>query len=121
MAFQITVENATRSFPCRADQSVLAAMRAAFLLSIQTGCRSGGCGICRVQVLEGEYETGTMSTAEISPADRQRGIVLACQLFPRTDLRIKAMPRVIPGNRFGAATVQSMSPNPGALIPGFQP
>lgn len=121
MVFQITVENAARSFPCRADQSVLAAMNAAFLSSIQTGCRSGGCGVCRIRVLDGEFETGAMSAAEVSPADRQKGILLACQVFPRSDLRLEALPRRYLSAGIDPAATRAMNPSPHGLIAGFQP
>lgn len=91
MTFQILVADAHRAFACRADQTVLAAMSRAGQDGVQVGCRSGGCGVCRVQVMEGEYECGTMSGAEVCAQDVARGIALACQVYPRSDLRIRAM------------------------------
>jgi ferredoxin len=82
-----------RAFPCRADQAVLAAISGAGQSCVQVGCRSGGCGVCRVEVLEGRYECGTMSHAQVDAADRARGVVLACQLFPRSDLRLRTLGR----------------------------
>jgi ferredoxin len=93
MRFQIDVPEAALSFPCRDDQTALAAMIQAGASAVQIGCRGGGCGVCRVQVLEGRYETGTMSHAQVSPSDRDQGIVLSCQLFPRSDLRLRALGR----------------------------
>lgn len=93
MPFQITVADAALSFPCRDDQSVLGAMIQAGKSAVPVGCRGGGCGVCRVEVTQGRYETGTMSHAQVSQADRDRGIVLSCQLFPRSDLRLRALGR----------------------------
>lgn len=93
MPFQIAVPDAALSFPCRDDQSVLGAMIQAGASALQVGCRSGGCGVCRVQVLEGQYRTGTMSHAQVDPIDRDRGIVLSCQLFPSSDLSLRALGR----------------------------
>lgn len=95
MPFQIAVPDAALSFPCRDDQTVLGAMIQAGAGALQVGCRSGGCGVCRVQVLDGSYETGTMSHAQVSQADREQGIVLSCQLFPRGDLRLRALGRPV--------------------------
>lgn len=95
MPFQILVAQTTLSFPCRDDQTVLAAMSQAGRNCLQVGCRGGGCGVCRVQVIEGRFETGTMSQAQVAPADRERGVVLACQLFPRSDLSIRALGRPV--------------------------
>lgn len=92
MSFQVSVVDASpAAFACRADQAVLAAMAGAGQGCLQVGCRSGGCGVCRVQVIEGAYECGTMSVAQVSAADRGQGIALACQLFPRGDLRLRAL------------------------------
>jgi ferredoxin len=93
MPFQIAVPDAALSFPCRDDQSVLGAMVQAGASVLPVGCRSGGCGVCRVQVLDGAFRTGTMSHAQVDQADRDRGIVLSCQLFPRSDLRLRALGR----------------------------
>jgi len=93
MSFQIAVPEAALSFPCRDDQSVLGAMIQAGISALQVGCRGGGCGVCRVQVLDGEYRTGTMSHAQVDQADRDRGIVLSCQLFACSDLSLRALGR----------------------------
>ena len=50
------------------------------------GCRGGGCGVCRVRVLEGEYHTSPMSREHVSEAEQEAGYALGCCLFPRSDL-----------------------------------
>jgi ferredoxin len=107
MPFQIDVPEAALSFPCRDDQSVLGAMIQAGATAVQVGCRSGGCGVCRVQVLDGRYETGTMSHAQVSQDERGQGIVLSCQLFPRGDLRLRALGR--PGDCATSRLLRSVS------------
>jgi ferredoxin len=89
----MSFEGATSGFPCRRDQSVLLAMSAAGGRWTPIGCRGGGCGVCRVRVISGEFETGVMSAAHISGDDRAQGVVLACQLFPRSDLSLRALGR----------------------------
>lgn len=59
---------------------------------IQIGCRGGGCGVCRVQVLEGGYTTGPMSRRFVSPEDQQKRFALACKTFPSTDLVVRWAP-----------------------------
>ncbi|MCC2657990.1 MAG: ferredoxin [Panacagrimonas sp.] len=105
MPFQIAVPEVALSFPCRDDQTVLGAMIQAGASALQVGCRGGGCGVCRVQVLEGRYETGTMSHAQVGQADRDQGIVLSCQLFPRSDLSLRALGRA-PGANGKCATTR---------------
>jgi ferredoxin len=88
--YAIVVEGAEdRGFTCGADEGVLAAMERAGGEPVPVGCRRGGCGHCRVLVLEGDYELGKMSAAEVSPDERAEGYALACRLFPRSELRIR--------------------------------
>lgn len=73
---------------CPPGTSVLRAMVAAGRGDLPLGCRSGGCGVCRVRVTDGEYTVGVMSAAQVDADAAARGIALACRLFPSTDLRI---------------------------------
>lgn len=93
MSFRITVTQTTLSFACREAQSVLAAMMANGADPIAVGCRSGGCGVCRVEVVSGAFRTGDMSGAQVDDEERARGIALACQLFPRSDLHVRVLGR----------------------------
>jgi ferredoxin len=56
---------------------------------LPVGCRRGGCGICRVRVLEGEYDSGPMSRAHVSAEDEAAGVVLSCCIYPRSDLSLR--------------------------------
>lgn len=91
MGFEVSVEGAEVRFACRHDESVLQAMMVRGRRCVDVGCRSGGCGVCRVQIVEGEFESGQMSRAKISDADRLERIALACQVFPRSDLRLRVL------------------------------
>lgn len=92
VTFEVTLADSGISFPCRRDQNVLAAMEQLGRRGIPAGCRGGGCGICRVQVVQGElYRTLKMSRAQITPADRDAGIALACKLIPEGPLTIRAL------------------------------
>lgn len=76
-------------FACPEDERVLIAMERCGFDDIGVGCRGGGCGFCRVRVVEGQYRTGKMSAEKISPEDRAAGYVLACRLYPSGDLMIE--------------------------------
>lgn len=87
-AFRITEIRSGASFACQDAQSVLQAMERQRQRCVPVGCRSGGCGLCKVQVLSGEFACGPMSARHAPAAGRARGEVLACRLFPRSDLTI---------------------------------
>jgi ferredoxin len=76
-------------FACPEGERVLIAMERSGGNDIGVGCRGGGCGICVVRVVEGEYRTGKMSTAKVSVADQAKGYALACRLYPLNDLLIE--------------------------------
>ena len=90
--FQITIEGLADTFTCPEHKNVLKAMEQLGRKGILVGCRGGGCGICRVQVVgEGEYHTGRMSRAQVSVEDEAKGICLACKLIPNSDLNLKVL------------------------------
>lgn len=92
LAFRIHIENCGESFICADGQNVLRGMECLGRRGIPVGCRGGGCGICRVQVLATDgYRTLKMSRAQISEADRAAGICLACKLIPQADLTVRVL------------------------------
>jgi len=56
---------------------------------LPVGCRRGGCGICRVQVTRGSFSTAPMSRAHITEENESAGVVLACCIFPLSDLSLQ--------------------------------
>ena len=86
----IRVTNRDQSFKCAEDQVLLVAMERMSAAAINVGCRGGGCGVCKIRILQGDYECKRMSKAHISEEEIQQGFVLACRVFPRTDLEIES-------------------------------
>lgn len=90
--FTIAIADSQERFPCKDGQNVLLAMERLGRKGIPVGCRGGGCGVCRVQVLGGAaFRTLKMSRAQISEADEAAGICLACKLLPEADLTIRPL------------------------------
>ncbi|WP_417227493.1 2Fe-2S iron-sulfur cluster-binding protein [Amphritea sp.] len=87
---QIHVVNRDQCFSCREDQALLIGMERRNAAAINIGCRGGGCGVCKIRILSGEYETKRMSKVHVSEEELQQGFVLACRVFPRTDLEIES-------------------------------
>ena len=92
MPYEISIADTGETFPCKDGQNVLAAMEKLGRKGIPVGCRGGGCGICRVQVVgDARYKTLVMSRARVSEADEAQGICLACKLIPEGDLTVKPL------------------------------
>lgn len=87
--FTITaeVDGTTHSFPCRSDQTVLAAAEAAGVL-LPSSCCSGVCTTCAALLSEGSvHQPDAMGVkAEL----QQQGYALLCVAFPRSDLKLTA-------------------------------
>ncbi len=79
-------------FPVRADKPVLLEMVARGVTALDVGCRGGGCGVCRVQVIEGRYETQRMSKRHVSDDELADGYALSCRLLARSDLVVRPDP-----------------------------
>jgi len=72
--------------------SLLAALERAGRRDVPVGCRNGGCGVCKVQVLEGDYRCGPMSRRHVAADQQDQGFALACRLYPISDLAFRPAP-----------------------------
>lgn len=81
------VEQPSKMF-IQEGESLLAASDRCMNKQITVGCRGGGCGICRVKIIQGNYRSKVMSRAHISENDLQQGVVLACRVYPESDMQI---------------------------------
>lgn len=95
MKFQVTIENTGETFACGEDCNVLKAMEQLRRKGIPVGCRNGGCGVCKVQVIEGRYAKRKMSRAVVSAEEEAQGCVLACKIQPQSDLRVNVVGKMV--------------------------
>lgn len=83
---RIRIQDTGQEFPCLSESSVLHGCVFAGHASLPSGCHGGGCGICRIKVLQGRYSCGPMSRQHVSDEDIAQGVVLACRTYPLSDL-----------------------------------
>lgn len=62
---------------------------------VPVGCRGGGCGVCKVRVVNGTYITGRMSRAHVSVAEERAGYALACRLYAQGPLVIETFGKCV--------------------------
>lgn len=91
MLFDITIANTGERFACGENDSVLAAMEQLRRKGIPVGCRNGGCGVCKVRVIEGECSKKKCSRAVVSEQEESQGFALACKTYPRSDMRVEVV------------------------------
>ena len=89
MPHTITIADTEETFHCKETQHLLAAMLQLGKKGIPVGCRGGGCGVCKIEILHGTYECKKMSRGRVTEQEEQSGTVLACRVFPRSDIRLK--------------------------------
>ena len=76
---------------CRADVSLLRSLEQLGRCGIPVGCRNGGCGVCKIEVLTGACDRKVMSRAHVSAEEERRGMALACRIFPRSDMNVRVV------------------------------
>ncbi|WP_071394603.1 2Fe-2S iron-sulfur cluster-binding protein [Bacillus tuaregi] len=75
-------------YECTPTETPLAAARKQFI-PIPTGCVRGGCGMCKVKVLSGEYEQELIRSHDaLSDEELENGFALACCMSAKSDLEI---------------------------------
>lgn len=89
--YQVELVDTGEVYPCGAHETLLQAMCRIGCSGIPVGCRGGGCGICKVMVVDGRTEAGRMSRVHVTQAEEAEGVVLACRVVPKTDLRIRIL------------------------------
>lgn len=88
-AYQITVRDTNRQFACGEDEFVLEAMKRSGCGPVHYGCFGGGCGVCKMKIVSGNYlAEKKMSRAHAGKEEQKDGIVLICCIKPRSDLTI---------------------------------
>jgi len=72
--------------PVSGGESLLQALKRHGTYLVASCGGKGVCGKCRVRLIEGKGRI--LSTGKLEPREIDRGIVLACQTFPETDIFI---------------------------------
>lgn len=86
MATNLRLEPFDEVIQCDDDETVLAAVLREKLF-IRYGCKGGGCGSCKVLLVDGDVDE-TSSGFALSPAERNKGFILACSSIPLEDCTI---------------------------------
>lgn len=93
--FSVAVEQTGDAYDCGSHESLLAGMLRLGRKGIPVGCVNGGCGVCKVRVLQGAVRhLGPLSGAHVSDQERDQGYTLACRAAPLEALRIMVSQRL---------------------------
>lgn len=106
------------SYLCATGESLLQGMLRLGRRGIPAGCVNGGCGVCKVRIVQGQVERlGPVSRAHVGADDEARGCTLACRVAPRTPVELALMGKIEKPFRKGradaAAPASTRQPNQG--------
>lgn len=91
-AYSILIDTVNDSFVSGPDENILLGMIAKGHSALPVGCRNGGCGVCRITVISGDYDSLPMSRSRVSADEEAQGVALACRVFPRSDMIVRPYP-----------------------------
>ena len=92
-------------FPCATSESLLAGMVKIGRKGIPVGCVNGGCGVCKVRILEGQTQTlGPISRAHVTHEEESKGYTLACRVAPSTAVKLEVAGKLEKPFRKGLAS-----------------
>jgi ferredoxin len=79
----VRVVQTGETYACGTDESLLRGMLRLGRKGIPVGCVNGGCGVCRVRIVEGSVRPlGPVSRAHVSADEECQGVTLACRVAP---------------------------------------
>ncbi|WP_042259251.1 2Fe-2S iron-sulfur cluster-binding protein [Paraburkholderia heleia] len=91
----VTITQTGERYSCSMQESLLAGMARLGRRGIPVGCLNGGCGVCKVRVLEGEVrKLGPVSRAHVSVEEEAAGYSLACRIAPQGDVQLEVAGRM---------------------------
>lgn len=87
----VTLEDDGNCYRCADTLTLLEGMESLGKKGIPAGCRGGGCGVCKVQVLSGSYTKRVMSREHVSEQEEAQGCVLACRVRPTSAIALRVI------------------------------
>lgn len=107
----VRVAQTGESYACATDESLLRGMLRLGRKGIPVGCVNGGCGVCKVRIVEGRvHALGPVSRAHVSADEECAGITLACRVAPDCAVTLEVAGKLErPFSRGPAATAGPLS------------
>jgi ferredoxin len=91
----VCVAQTGETYACATDESLLRGMLKLGRKGIPAGCVNGGCGVCKVRVVDGTVTLlGPISREHVSIDEERRGMTLACRVAPATAVRLEVIGRL---------------------------
>jgi ferredoxin len=93
---QVTITQTGECYPCAVGESLLQGMLRLGRKGIPVGCVNGGCGVCKVRIVEGKTQTlGPVSRAHVTESEEAEGYTLACRVGPTNQVTLEVAGKMI--------------------------
>lgn len=89
--YTVTIEETGEVYRCSDQETLLVGMEKLGKRGIPVGCRGGGCGVCKIEIVTGNYTKRRMSREYVSEEDEAVHRVLACRVRPTSDLVLRVI------------------------------
>ena len=89
--YTITIDETGETYRCSDQETLLVGMEKLGKQGIPVGCRGGGCGVCKIEVVAGDYTKRRMSREYVSEEDEVAHRVLACRVRPAGDIVLRVI------------------------------
>lgn len=110
--FAVNVAQTDETFPCAANESLLTGMLRLGRKGIPVGCVNGGCGVCKVRILDGDTKAlGPISRAHVTREEERLGYTLACRVAPQTPVNLEVAGKLSKPFSKGRAESATASPS----------
>lgn len=93
--FKVTLRNTGQVLDCPADRTILHTALTAGV-AFPYACATGNCGTCMSELKVGSVALLPHGDASLSPAQKAKGLTLACRAQPRSDVEIAWLGRAGP-------------------------
>jgi ferredoxin len=87
----ITIKDTGETYKCDERISVLEGMENLGKKGIPVGCRGGGCGVCKIEIVSGDCKKRVMSRDHVSEEEEAQGIALACRVKPTSEMTVRVL------------------------------
>lgn len=86
--------------------------------AVRAGCRRGGCGVCKLDLLDGAVTyTHVVAETVLSEQDKADGVCLACRATPAGDITVSVQQADLTRSNPLFALLASYSPRPATTAP----
>lgn len=82
--FEINIVD-QKTYSCSSEKDLLKAARS-HMVKVPYACASGGCGLCKVKVTNGDYKMEAYSKRALTDDERENGLILLCKTYPLSHL-----------------------------------